>query len=164
MEKMITLDLPKEEGLLAAFGEVTVRHEQLAHVLRMTIKTLANLTINEALDAMAYKPASEIRKRICKLATQRLGEGPARLKLEAIIERCGRATEKRNRYVHSVVGKEIDGDAYQKTDDHQWQLVPTVPELKSLADDIMNLTKELNDARLVGFLFEALRKRPLTKS
>lgn len=63
-----------------------------------------------------------------------------------------------------MVGKEINGDAYQKTDDHQWQPMPTVPELKSLADDIMNLTKELNDARLDGFLFEALRKRLLTKS
>ncbi|WHZ25331.1 MAG: hypothetical protein OJF51_000126 [Nitrospira sp.] len=161
MERMIMLDVPEDQTLLAAFGELTLRHEHLNHALRMTIKTLANLEVNEALDATAYEGASNLRGRIRKLAKQRLGEGQVLLKLEAIIERCRRATEKRNSYVHSVVGKELDGDACQKSEDHRWQPLPTSRDLKRLSDDILCLTKELNDARLEGYLSEALLKRPL---
>lgn len=161
MEKMIMLDVPEDPTLLAAFGELTLRHEHLSHALRMTIKTLANLKVNEALDATAYEGASNLRGRIRNLAKQRLGEGQALLKLEAIIERCKRATDKRNGYVHSVVGKELDGEGCQKSDDHTWQPLPTSEQLKSLSDDIRCLTKELNEARLEGYLSQALSKRAL---
>jgi len=161
MGRTITLDIPEDQDLLAAFGELTLRHEHLTHALRMTIKTLANLQVNEALDAMAYEGAANLRGRIRKLAKQRLGEGQVLLKLEATIERCKRATDKRNRYVHSVVGKVLDGEPCQKSEDHSWQPLPTSQELNRLSADIMRLTKELNDARLEGYLSEALSKRPL---
>ncbi|MBU6479198.1 MAG: hypothetical protein KGS09_01480 [Nitrospirae bacterium] len=160
MEKMMMFHVPEDEALLAAFGELTLRHEHLNHILRMTIKTLANLDVNEALGATAYVGSSKLRDRIRKLAKQRLGEGQALLRLEAIVERCRQATEKRNDYVHSVVAKELDGEPRRRSTDHSWQPVPTTPELKSLSADIRMLTRELNDARLEGFLAQALSKRP----
>jgi hypothetical protein len=48
---MITVDIPGDAEFLAAFGEVALRHAHLDHILRMTIKTLADLRPNEALDA-----------------------------------------------------------------------------------------------------------------
>ena len=45
---MITVDIAGDVELLAAFGEVALRHAHLDHILRMTIKTLADLRPNEA--------------------------------------------------------------------------------------------------------------------
>src|SRR5689334_9967563 len=128
------------------------------YAMRMTIKTLAHIEIKEALDATAHAGSSELRQRVRKLSKQRLGEGQALLKLQALIERCRRATEERNDVVHSVVARELDGDFRRKDTDHRWQTLPTITALEALASQILGLTKELNDARLEGFLADALVK------
>lgn len=74
--------VPDDKDLLAAFGELALRHEHLNHILRMTIKSLARLEVLEALDATAYDSSSRLRERIGKLARQRLGEGEPLLKLQ----------------------------------------------------------------------------------
>jgi hypothetical protein len=156
---MMMFHIPEEQDLLAAYGELSLRHEHLTHILRMTIKTLARLEVAEALDATAYDGAARLRERIRTLARQKLGEGEALLKLQAILERCKRATEKRNDLVHSVWGKELDGAPFRRGNDHTWLPLPTVEELKAVGDEIRLLTETLNDARLFGFLAEALAKR-----
>lgn len=160
MAKMMQFYVPEDPELLAAYGELSLRHEHLNHVLRMTIKTLARLEMDEALDATAYDSSSRLRERIGKLARQRLGEGEVLLKLQAILERCKRATEKRNDMIHSVCAKELDGDAFRRANDHTWRPLPSVAELKSIGQEISSLTGALNDARLTGFVAEALAKRP----
>jgi hypothetical protein len=156
MAKMMMFHIPEDNNLLAAYGELSLRHEHLIHILRMTIKTLARLEVSEALDATAYDGATRLRDRIRTLARQRLGEGEALLKLQAILERCKRATEKRNDLIHSVWGKELDGEPFRRVNDHSWQPLPTVEELKTLGEEIFRLTESLNDARLTGFLAQAL--------
>lgn len=156
--KMMMFHVPEDKDLLAAYGELSLRHEHLTHILRMTIKTLARLEVSEALDATAYDGATRLRDRIKTLAKQRLGEGEALLKLQAILERCKRATEKRNDLIHSVWGKELDGEPFRRGNDHSWQPLPTVDELKTLGEEILKLTESLNHARLTGFLAEALVK------
>jgi hypothetical protein len=156
---MMMLHIPEDKELLAAFGEVALRHEHLNHILRMTIKTLARLTLEEALDATSYDGSRQLRERIRKLARQRLGEGEPLLKLQALLERCKRATEKRNQLVHCVWAKELDGEPQSRGPDHQWQPLPTVEELSALAKELQLLTDSLNTARLDGFLSEALSKR-----
>ena len=163
MSRMIVFHVPDDQTLLAAFGEVALRHEHLTHILRMTIKTLAELSPEEALDATAYDAARQLRERVRKLARQRLGEGIALLKLQAILERCGRLTTRRNELMHNVWAKELDGEPIRRGPDHNWYPLPTVTDLKALAEDIRALTEELNGARLHGFLSEALaiRNSPL---
>ena len=161
MSPMIMFHVPENKDLLAAYGELGLRHEHLTHILRMTIRTLARLEISEALDATAYDGAAQLRDQIKKLARQRLGEGEALLKLQAILERCKRATEKRNDLIHSVWGKELDGESLRRGNDHKWQSLPTVEELKALGEEIHALTESLNNARLDGFLAKALVKRSL---
>ncbi len=163
MAKLMTFHVPEDKELLAAYGELSLRHEHLTHVLRMTIKTLAGLEILEALDATVYDGATKLRDRIKTLARQRLGEGAALLKLQAILEQCKRATEKRNDLIHSVWGKEVDGEAFRRGNDHSWGPIPTTEELMILGEEIRILTESLNDARQMGFLAEALAKRPATK-
>lgn len=161
MPKTMVFHVPEDKELLAAYGELSLRHEHLTHILRMTIKTLAALEVAEALDATAYDGAARLRERIKALAKQRLGEGVALLKLQAILEQCKRASEKRNDLIHSVWGKEIDGEPFRRSNDHTWQPIPKVEELTKLSEEIRVLTNSLNDARLTGFLAEALAKRPL---
>lgn len=126
MANMMIFHIPSDKDLLAAIGEVALRHEHLNHILRMTIKTLARLDIDEALDATAYDSSSQLRERIKKLARQRLGEGEPLIKLQALLERCKRATEKRNDLVHSVWGKELDGEPARKGSGHEWR--PLCPQ------------------------------------
>ena len=162
MAKMIMFHVPSDQALLAAFGEVALRHEHLSYILRMTIKSLAELEVDEALDATAFDGASLLRDRIRRLAKQRLGEGKALLQLQALVERCRRVTEKRNDYVHSVWAQELDGEAVRRDSSHQWLPTPSIPELQALSKELLALTQELNLARLEGFILEALvaRKKP----
>lgn len=156
MAKMMMFHVPTDKDLLAAIGEVALRQEHLNHILRMTIKTLARLEITEALDATAYDSSSQLRERIKKLARQRLGEGEPLLKLQALLERCKGATEKRNDLVHSVWGQELDGEPARRGSGHEWRPLPTTAELHDLAEELGRLTSQLNEARLQGFLHEAL--------
>ena len=141
MAKMMTFHVPQDKELLAAFGEVALVHEHLNHILRMTIKTLADLTLQEALDATKSDGSGQLRKRINKLAQQRLGEGEPLLKLQALLECCKRVTEKRNKLVHCVWAKELDGAPQRRGSNHNWEPLPTKEELLALAKEIQALTK-----------------------
>ena len=157
--RMMTFHVPEDDRVLHALGLISLRHAHLDHILRMTIKTLAEVSIEEALDATAFVGSSALRDRVQKLARSRLGEGQALLKLQAILERCRRATEKRNDWIHSIWARELDGDPQLRTSDHKWTTPPSVEELQALADEIGRLTGELNKARLEGFIHEALAIR-----
>ncbi len=151
--------VPSDRALLAALGEMALRHEHLSHILRMTIKTLANLRPQEALDATAYDGSGQLRARVRKLARQRLGEGEPLLKLQAILERCKRATDQRNDFMHSVWAQELDGEPMRRGNDQKMYPLPTVLQLEELSREIDDLTQILNTARLSGFLADALKNR-----
>jgi len=156
---MITFHVPPDRELLAAFGEIDLRHEHLNYILRMTIKTLAGLTPRDALDATAYESSKRLRERIRKLARQKLGEGAPLLMLEALLQRCQRLTDKRNVLVHSVWANELDGEAQIRMADHTNRPLPTIGELAELSKEIRHVTDSLNQARLEGFLREALAEK-----
>jgi hypothetical protein len=42
--RMVTFHVPEDKELLAALGVVTLRHEHLNHILKMTIKSIAGIT------------------------------------------------------------------------------------------------------------------------
>jgi len=158
MAKTMNLHLPEDQKLLAAFGRIAIVHEHLNHVLVLTIMTLAELMLEEAIDATRYDGSRQLRKRISRLARQRLGEGQPLLKLQALLTRCGRATEKRNELIHSVLAKEVGGDPKRRSVNHEWQELPTVGELNELGQELIDLLTDLSNARLSGFLMEALAK------
>lgn len=156
---MLMFHVPEDQQLLAALGEVSLRHEHLNHILKMTIKTLARLTPAEAIDATAYEGSRSLRERIKKLARERLGEGEPLLKLQALITRAGRLTDKRNDLTHGLWAKELDGDPGVLGAPGELRPLPSLNELKQLAGEIEALTKELNKARLDGFLKAAIDEK-----
>ena len=156
---MLMFHVPQDQQLLAALGEVTLRHEHLNHILKMTIKSIARLSPTEAVDATQYDGSRTLRERIRKLARQKLGEGEPLLKLQALLTRAGRLTEQRNELTHGLWAKELDGDPGVMGAPGELRPLPSVDELKSLAKEIEALTKELNLARLEGFLKIALEEK-----
>ena len=163
MATMISFHVPADQALLAAVGEVALRHEHLNYILRMTIKSLTGLRIDEAIDATSYDGTRQLRERIRKLAKQRLGEGEPLLKLLAILERCRRVSDRRNEQIHSLWAKELDGEPMRTNSDNGWVPLSSTEDLLALAKETEALTTELNSARLDGFIFEALKKRPWPK-
>lgn len=156
---MISFHVPPDKDLLAAFGEVALRHEHMNYILKMTIRTLADITIDEALAATKYESSRQLRERIKKIAKQKLGEGSPLLKLQAIINNCEQLTNKRNEFVHGLWVSELDGDAYVRDAFGNNKSLPTAKELIELAEEIEKLTNKLNSERLEGFLHQALLER-----
>jgi hypothetical protein len=159
--RFIYFAIPTDTEFLKAIGAVSICHAHLDHMLRMTVKTLAELSVDDALDATERTPSVVLRERVHKLARQRLGEGPPLLKLEALLERCRRATGRRNELIHNVVGHELDREPVMRREGNVWGPIPTVEELRALATELQNLAGELNDARLHTWLAEALKSKPL---
>lgn len=155
---MLLPHLPEPE-VLAALGEISVRHGFLDLVLRRTIKTLSGVTIEEADKALHRTGTGEMRGMIERLAKRRLRkEHPAVLKLKAVLTDCERVTERRNQLTHEPWAKFVDGDAVLYRYTGETLQMPSASELKGLADEIHSLAYKLNDARLNGFLAEALRE------
>ncbi len=137
--KMISFHVPEDQKLLAAFGEVALRHEHMNHILKMTIKSLAGLTPAEAVAATLYESSGQLRDRVRKLARKRLGEGKPLLKLQALLTTCKRLTEKRNELVHGLWAQELDGNAHVRDVYGSARPLPTVQELQELAKEIEEL-------------------------
>jgi hypothetical protein len=97
---MMVFHVPEDPEWLKAFGRVSVVHTHLDHIMRMLIKSLANVTVEVALNATDTEGSAVLRDRIKKLAKQRLGEGAALLGVQDIVERCRRVTERRNSLIH----------------------------------------------------------------
>jgi membrane-bound lytic murein transglycosylase B len=152
--------LPTDEKMLAMIGTIALRHGQLDNALKMIIKDLSGIEHEEALDATARVGSRELRDRVRKLARQRLGEGTALLRLQALLTRAERATDKRNELMHAVWGTELDGGPVMSTDNHEFRPVPTVTELQEMEYEIIIILEDLISARHDGFLLEALKKPP----
>ena len=159
VSKLVALHIPTDRELLAAVGEVALRHEHMNYILRMTIKSLSGITATEAIAATKYESSRQLRDRVRGLARKRLGEGPALLKLQAIVASCEDLTEQRNDLIHGLWAIELDGDAHIRDAHGRARPVPTASKLYTLAAAIDALTTDLNHERLEGFLHEALSVR-----
>ena len=156
---MIYMHVPEDPAVVGAVGRIALRHGQLDYILRMTIKTLGGLSIQDALDATARLGSRELRERIRKLARQRLGEGAPLLRLEAILQRAAKATDRRNHLLHTLWAHELDGAPIRDENDHTFKAIPTPAELDAVASALAEIATELNTARLDGFLYEALKRK-----
>jgi hypothetical protein len=155
--KFTFFQVPEDPKYREALGLVAIRHAHLDRILQMTIKTLADVTPDEALHATAFEGSSTLRGRILKLGKQRLGEGRALIRLQALVQRCATLTDRRNEYMHSICARELDGKAMLIG--HQKSVpLPKAAEIEKLASDLAKVTMELNEARLEGFIHEALAR------
>ena len=128
---MISIALPGDHELWEAIGLVAIRHAQLDHMLRMTVKSVEGLSVKEALDATDLQGSKELRERVRRLIKKKLGEGSALVRIDALLARCRRVTQKRNELLHSMWGTDRDGNPVTIGGDHFVRSAPTASELKS---------------------------------
>jgi hypothetical protein len=165
-EPEYTFHIPEDGEFLQAVAQVTICHAHFDCSLRMCIRSLAGLRIEEARDATLRQGSRMPSDRVRKLALMRLGEGPPLLKLQALLKRGGDLTEQRNSLTHYIIGRGLIGNianafpAKQLQPDHSWASLPSTAEVSKLAESLTALANELNHARINGWLAEALKKRP----
>lgn len=92
----IILKIPEDAELLAAVGKVALRSSLLDLVMRMTIKVITGVSVDDALRATARTPSRALRERVRKLAKDTLGDGAPFLELEAILNLADKAAEDRS--------------------------------------------------------------------
>ena len=155
-QRTVNLKLPENPNLLAAAGAVALAHCQLELVFRMTVKSLANISVIEALDATNKLSSVELRRRIRRLLRQRVSDDVVRLRMDALLERGARLTDRRNKLMHRPWAVDSNGHVVVKDQEHQWGEAPSPDSLKALAAEIGQLAEESNQARLEGFLKDAL--------
>jgi hypothetical protein len=143
--------------LLAAVGKVALLHAQLDHTLKLTLKTLSGVSIEDALDATEYETSSALRDRVKKLGRDAMGDGTALIQLQALMTRCKRVTERRNELLHSIWCRDHGTQINGVTDGLDARPLPTLDELKALATEIRFLLNVLQEARLLGFIVEAMQ-------
>jgi hypothetical protein len=157
--KMILFYYPDDVDTNAALGKIAIYHGQLEYILRMTIKSILGLTILDALDVTRRKQSRELRERIQTEARQKLGEGEAFDRLNALVVRSWKASDRRNEFFHRPWCTELDGGHVIRGEDHIFRSAPTVKQLEELASELQQIRDELNDARLHGFLRDALDQK-----
>jgi len=145
--------------LLAEFGRIGVLHSHLDYILKMTLRSLTGVSIEEIRLATNYEGSSSLRGRIKKIARKRVGDGAVLIKLQALMERCKQVTAKRNALVHGVYATERFGEPIMSGPDWSWIAQPTLKELQALSVEIERLTNEINDARFRGYLADALKEK-----
>jgi hypothetical protein len=111
---MLSLKLPTDLELLQAVGCVALAHGQLEHTLRMTVKILSGLSVQEALDATKMMGARDLRDKIKKLFKQRSRDEVGRTKLDALLNKAKRLSEKQNNLIHRPWAKDGHRDSPHK--------------------------------------------------
>jgi len=158
---MVTFYVPDDPELLQALGRVTIRHGHLDYVLRMTIKTLTGMSVNEAIEDTKKTVSGRLRERIKKLAPTKLGDGDAFEQLIELLDRAEVATEKRNRLVHDLWAQNVDSGDPMLREDASASAIPNVAQLSELEVEIDRIQGELNWSRLKGTIRAALDTRRL---
>jgi hypothetical protein len=162
--RMMSYHLPEDVTLLAAFGAVAIRHSQLEHALTMMVKTVAELSVEEADAATAELGVAEVREIIKRVAKQAWGECPALLKTRGLMTRAKRLSSRRNDLLHGLLAQELDGRPMKRSREKGWEPIPSADELNALANEIYELIHEMNHERLEGFIATAMKakkKRPV---
>jgi hypothetical protein len=126
-------------------------------LLRMTIKSICEVSPQEARRATAGIMSGQLRERVEKLARKRSGDGPALVRLQALLYKYRLASDERNKVLHGVFARELDGDDVFLGDGDPGPL-PTLKELEDLEMQLKAVTDELNHARREGFLKEAIEQ------
>ena len=160
---MTYMTLPEDPAILQAVGAGAIRHGHLDYCLRMCVRSLADVSIEQAIEATERDSSADLRRSITTLAKKRFGEGQTLVLLKALLNRAAEATRKRNDLLHGFWAKELDGPEVMRNRGIEFGPIPTVADLTKVADDLNTIATEIIEARLQGFLCDALLKHPVPK-
>jgi hypothetical protein len=108
-KRMISMGLPKDPAVLVAIGKVAVRHGQLAQGLKLTIRSIRGISVEQALAETKRKSLHQLRELIEGHARDRFGEAPVLNRLQELLDKSQHATDHRNSVLHDLWATESDG-------------------------------------------------------
>jgi hypothetical protein len=141
------LYMPKDREFLAAIGTLALRHEQMNYVLRLTIKSLTGLSIDEIMRETKRNSSKELRAKVRKNSKERPGLGDHSLKLQIALAECEILTTERNELIHGVCTKKPDGAVQIRDSVGTTRQIPSAKNIISLSRKIEKLTAHLDKIR-----------------
>jgi hypothetical protein len=154
---------PDDPILHAALGRLAIAHTQLELILRYCVKVIADQDIQAALDATEGERISDLRERVKRLFKERQPTALEKNQLDALLGRAKLFSEERNTYLHSVFSETPEGRAIMKDANHRWGPAPSESAIDDVTKGILRLAKELNDARLNGFIKRVVARHKALK-
>jgi hypothetical protein len=156
----LVVDTPDDPEFLKQFARASMLHAHLDNTLKMFVRSFDGSTIEEALKYIGYEGAARLRKRVAKLATDKLGPGDALTMILGFLKRCEEISERRNDLLHSPIARDRDGESFRMRGrgGNTWIELPKSETLKTLADDTFSLVEEMNHQRLGGMIGVALHE------
>jgi hypothetical protein len=73
---MISLGLPNDPSEVVAIGKVAIRHGQLDHGLKLTIRSIRGISVEQALAETKRKSVHQLQALVEEHARDRFGEAP----------------------------------------------------------------------------------------
>jgi hypothetical protein len=157
----LVVNTPNDPEFLKQFARASMLHAHLDNALKMFVRSFDETTIEAALEYIGYQGAAQLRKRVTKLATERLGQGEALTMILRFMKRCEEISERRNELLHSPIARELDGEAFcmrARGGGNTWVELPKPEVLEALANETFVLVEEMNHERLNGVIDLALRQ------
>lgn len=158
-DAMDKLSIPRHTDLVEAVGRLAIAHTHLELILRYTVKTIAGLSVKEALDATFEEHISDVRKRVRKLFMEKKPQASNVSKLDALLGEAQRLSEKRNEFLHSAWSETEAGKTILKGEDYKWKEAPNKLQVDKVTAEILKLVEKINTARLNGFINDVLTKK-----
>lgn len=136
--------LPDDEIALTV-GRITIRHGQLDHVMRLAIKRMLGISIDDPGYASATKGMSkDLREKVMKRASERYVDEPEKLELmESLLDQAESVTRIRNRLTHSV-WMQVEGQPPMMYDKDGRYSIPTIGELQVIERQLDIMQRVLN--------------------
>lgn len=157
---MRTLAIPQHQGLLEALGRLAIAHTHLELILRYCVKTIAEQSIQEALDATEGDRISDLRIKIKALFKDRKPTASEKNSLDGLLGYAKRLSGRRHSYLYRAWSETDARQAVVKGEDHQWEPAPSVSEVEEIASEILTLGEKINRERLHGFIRDVMQRQP----
>jgi hypothetical protein len=152
---MISLGLPKDPAVLVAIGKMAIRHGQMDQGLKLAIRNLRGISIEQTLAETKRKSSHQLRALVEEHAQDRIGEAPILVRIREMLHRSRQATDYRNSVLHDLWATESHGRPHHSPDVFPEE-IPRVAELEAVADNLFSVVKELDHERHHGFRREAV--------
>jgi hypothetical protein len=151
---MISLGLPKDPAVLVAIGKLAIRHGQLDHGLKLTIRSIRRISVEQALTDTKRKSVHQLQALVEEHARDRFGEVPILVRIRELLHLSRQATDHRNSVLGDFWATGSDGAPIPVPERHP-RALPRVAELEAVADNLLSVVRELDHERHHGCLREA---------
>ena len=151
---MNSLSLPHDPAEVVAIGKVAIRHGQLDHGLKLTIKIIRKISVEQALAETKRKSPHQLRALVEQHARDRFGEAPSLVRIRELLHLSRQAMDHRNSVLNELWATESAGAPIHAPEGYPMAL-PRVAELEAVADNLFSVVKELDHERHRGCLSES---------